>query len=63
MSTKKLWPLIKEIEENKGLKDYYLHLEYDTGKLGLNIAFNNKIADEALKSSGIKIINSCAYWE
>ena len=58
-----LWKLIKEIEENEGITECYLHHEYDTGELELNIVFKNKIADETLKNSGIEEISSRAYWE
>lgn len=60
---KPLWKIIKEIEEKNGLADYYLHYDYDTGDLQLNIEFNNDVADKILKESNIAKIGLSAYWE
>lgn len=60
---KPLWQVIKEIEENKGTRKAYLHHEYQTGDLQLNIEFNNDIADKTLTKSNIDISNYNAYWE
>ncbi|APR02682.1 hypothetical protein CLQ_13983 (plasmid) [Clostridium botulinum Af84] len=59
----KLSEIIKEIEEKQGIKDYYLHREYCTGKLELTIEFNNDIADKMLKENNIEEIKPCAFWE
>jgi hypothetical protein len=59
----KLSEIIKEIEEKQGIDEFYLHRNYDNGKLELNIEFVNNIADVILERSSIKEINSCAYWE
>lgn len=61
--SKKLSEIIKEIEDADGISDYYLHHEYFTGELQLNIEFNNKVADKILKNNGVGEIDSCAYWE
>jgi hypothetical protein len=60
---KPLWQTIKEIEEKKGIKDFYLHCEYDTGNFQLNIEFDNAIADETLTKNNVPISNYSAYWE
>ncbi|ACQ51361.1 hypothetical protein AGE29_01210 (plasmid) [Clostridium botulinum] len=59
----KLSEVIKELEDKGGIKDYYLHHEYDTGELELNIEFDNNIADKILKENNIKEIESSAFWE
>ncbi|MCC5439808.1 hypothetical protein AL714_16300 [Clostridium botulinum] len=59
----KLSEVIKELEDKSGIKDYYLHREYDTGELELNIEFDNNIADKILKENNIKEIESSAFWE
>ncbi|HDK7186765.1 TPA: hypothetical protein PTV74_002122 [Clostridium botulinum] len=59
----KLSEIIKKIEEKQGIKAYYLHHEYDTGELELNIEFDNNIADKILKENNIKKTESCAFWE
>lgn len=60
---KKLSEIIKELEDKEGIADYYLHREYYTGEIELNIEFFNNIADDILKESGIDEFESCAYWE
>lgn len=55
--------IIKELEQKKGITDYYLHRNYDTGTIELNIEFNNDIADKILQEHNIKEIESCAFWE
>ncbi|MBA4510197.1 hypothetical protein H1057_19525 [Clostridium sporogenes] len=59
----KLSEVIKKLEDKGGIKDYYLHREYDTGELELNIEFDNNIADKILKENNIKEIESSAFWE
>lgn len=58
-----LWKIIKDIEEKQGIDEFYLHRNYDSGKLELNIEFINNITDEILEENNIKEINFCAYWE
>lgn len=58
----KLSDIIKEIEDKNGIDYYYLHKSYTTGDLGLNIEFNNEIADAILNKYAINMITSCAYW-
>lgn len=60
---KKLWEIIKKIEDKSGIDEYYLHRSYNSGKLELNIEFNNDIADDILKENNILEINTSAYWE
>ena len=55
--------IIMNIEAIDGIKDYYLHREYNTGDLELNIEFDNDIADNNLEHMGIKEIDLCAFWE
>jgi hypothetical protein len=59
----KLWELIKKLEEPGGITDCYLHHNYETGDLELNIEFDRDIAHTDLEGSNIRKINSCAYWE
>lgn len=60
---KKLSGIIRELEDNGAIKECYLHHQYYTGELELNIEFNNDIADKILEKSDIEEIDSCAYWE
>lgn len=60
---KKLSKIIKELEDKGAIKEYYLHHQYYTGDLELNIEFNNDIADKVLEKNDIKKRDSCAYWE
>ncbi len=55
--------LIIEIENENGIQDYYLHRNWHTGSLELNIEFDNDIADKILEDTDIKEIHSCAFWE
>lgn len=59
----KLSQLIKELENIGAIYDYFLHRDAMTGSLEMNIIFNNKIADEKLYDSNIKISDSFACWE
>lgn len=59
---KPLWQIIKEIEEKEGITDYYLHHNYGSGDLELNIEFNDE-AQEELEKINIRTIDACAYWE
>lgn len=63
MTNKKLFETIKEIENKDGIENYYLHRNYVTGDLELNIEFKNDIADEILENNIKKFENACAYWE
>jgi hypothetical protein len=60
---KKLSEIIKELEDRNAIVDCYLHREYYTGKIELNIEFNNEIADEILETNEIDEFYACAYWE
>ena len=60
---KKLSEIIRELEDKGAIAGYYLHRQYYTGKLELNIEFNNDVADKILDESNIKEINNCAFWE
>ena len=60
---KKLSEIIKEIEGKKGISDYFLHHDSETGKLELDIVFNNDIADEILGKYRIETSKYCAMWE
>lgn len=61
--SKKLSEIIKELEDKGAIKDYYLHRQYYTGELELNIEFNNDIADETLENNVEEFKDSCAFWE
>lgn len=60
---KKLSEIIKEIEDQNGLSNYYSHNNYYTGRLELNIEFNNNITDKILKENKVREVEICAYWE
>lgn len=59
----KLSEIIKEIEESDGINEIFLHRNYYTGGLELNVTFDNDIADQILKNSNITTIDQSAYWE
>ncbi|MGN2371432.1 hypothetical protein ACTFJW_15530 [Clostridium cagae] len=61
--SKKLSEIIKELEDKGGINNFYLHRQYYTGVLELNIEFNNDISDEILEKNNIRESESCAYWE
>lgn len=61
--SKKLSEIIKELEDIGAITNYYLHRQYYTGELELNIEFNNVIADKILDDNNIKEVNQCAFWE
>lgn len=61
--SKKLSEIIKELEDVGGISEYYLHRNYYSGELELNIDFNNNVSDEILEKSNIRESESCAYWE
>lgn len=60
---KKLSEIIKELEDRNAIVECYLHRAYYTGKIELNIEFNNEIADEILETNEIYEFYACAYWE
>ena len=60
---KKLSEIIKELEDRNAIVECYLHRAYYTGKIELNIEFNNEIADEILETNEIDEFYACAYWE
>ena len=60
---RKLSEIIKELEDKGAIDGYFLHHEYYSGALELNIEFKNEIADDILDSSEIRVAESCAYWE
>lgn len=60
---KKLSEIIAEIENMNGISDYYLHRDYESGNLQLNIEFNNEKSDIILKQNNINEIKCCAFWE
>lgn len=60
---RKLSEIIKELEDKGAINSFYLHHQYYTGVLELNIEFNNDIADEILENNNIEISQSCAFWE
>lgn len=59
----KLSEIIKELEDNGAIEDFYIHRNWGNGKIELNLEFKNDIADEILNSKDVKEIDSCAYWE
>ncbi|APQ77165.1 hypothetical protein [Clostridium botulinum] len=61
--SKKLSEIIKELEDKGAIKKYYLHRQYYTGEIELNIEFENNIADEVLNENKIEEIDTCAFWE
>ena len=62
MENKRLSEIIKEIEDNGALSEYYLHRNAGNGKIELNIEFNNEVADSTLLKY-IKEYDMCANWE
>lgn len=60
---KKLSEVIKKLEDKEAIEDYYLHHEYYTGELQLNIEFKNDIADDILQKNIKENKDSCAFWE
>jgi len=61
--SKKLSEIIRELEDKGAIDNYFLHRQYYTGDLELNIGFKNDIADEVLEDSEIKEVDYCAFWE
>jgi len=59
----KLSKIIEELENKGAIKRFYLHREYYTGKLELNIEFDNEKADDILNKSNIQEADTCAFWE
>lgn len=60
---KKLSEIIRELEDKGAIDNYFLHRQYYTGDLELNIEFKNDIADEVLEDNEIKEVDYCAFWE
>lgn len=60
---KKLWEIIKELEDREAITDYYLHKQCYSGEFELNIEFNNIVADKILDNNNIKEMQQCAFWE
>lgn len=61
--SKKLSEMIEELEDAGAITDYYLHRQYYTGELELNIEFKNDVADKILHDNNIEEVNQCAFWE
>ncbi len=60
---RKLSEVIKELEDNDLIQDYYIHFNWGNGNRELNIEFKNSGSDEILEKSEIKERNQCAFWE
>lgn len=61
--SKKLSEIIKELEDKGAIKECFLHHQFYSGELELNIEFDNDKADSILENNDIKVIDACAFWE
>ncbi|BDR66705.1 hypothetical protein DP145_01640 [Clostridium tetani] len=59
----RLWMIIKMLEENGGIRNMFLHRNYYSGELELNIEFKNDKIDEDILLDNIDEVDSCAFWE
>ena len=63
LNEKPLYKALLELKDLKGVKDIYFHRNAQTGKIELNIEFNNELVDDELEILPIKEVKSCAIWE
>ena len=63
LNEKPLYKALLELKDLKGVKDIYFHRNAQTGKIELNIEFNNELVDDELEILPIKEVKSYAIWE
>ena len=63
LTEKPIYKVLLELKDLTGVEDIYFHRNSQTGKLELNVEFNNELVDDELAILPIREINNCAIWE